>query len=77
MLTCGDAPTAPPSPRDGRCRVLHGAHRRPGRPTLSEPADRRLPWFGEDELGDILEDHGFTRVRITNFGSIQWVRGKR
>jgi hypothetical protein len=57
--------------------VLHGAHRRPGRPTLSEPADRRLPWFGEDELGDILEDHGFTRVRITNFGSIQWVRGKR
>ena len=33
--------------------------------------------FGEDELGDILEDHGFTRVRITNFGSIQWVRGKR
>jgi len=44
---------------------------------LSEPADRRLPWFGEDELGDILEDHGFTRVRITNFGSIQWVRGKR
>jgi SAM-dependent methyltransferase len=33
--------------------------------------------FGEDELGDILEDHGFTRVRITNFGFIQWVRGKR
>ena len=33
--------------------------------------------FGEDELGDILEDHGFTGVRITNFGSIQWVRGKR
>jgi len=33
--------------------------------------------FGEDELGDILEDHGFTSVRTTNFGSIQWVRGKR
>jgi SAM-dependent methyltransferase len=33
--------------------------------------------FGEDELGDILEDQGFTRVRITNFGFIQWVRGKR
>jgi arsenite methyltransferase len=33
--------------------------------------------FGEDELGDILEDRGFTRVRTTNFGSIQWVRGKR
>lgn len=33
--------------------------------------------FGEDELADILEGHGFTSVRITNFGSIQWVRGKR
>jgi arsenite methyltransferase len=33
--------------------------------------------FGEDELGDILEDHGFTSVRTTNFGSIQWVRGRR
>src|SRR5271168_1122007 len=33
--------------------------------------------FGEDDLGDILEDHGFTSVRTTNFGSIQWVRGKR
>jgi SAM-dependent methyltransferase len=33
--------------------------------------------FGEDELGDILEDHGFTSVRTTNFGPIQWVRGKR
>lgn len=33
--------------------------------------------FGEDELGDILEHHGFTSVRTKNFGSIQWVRGKR
>jgi SAM-dependent methyltransferase len=33
--------------------------------------------FGEDELGDILEDQGFTSVRTTNFGPIQWVRGKR
>ena len=43
---------------------------------------RKLPTagahvFGEDELGDILEDHGFTSVRTTNFGSIQWVRGRR
>lgn len=43
---------------------------------------RKLPTagahvFGEDDLGDILEDHDFTRVRTTNFGSIQWVRGQR
>jgi hypothetical protein len=33
--------------------------------------------FGEDEIGDILEDHGFTSVRTKNFGTLQWVRGKR
>jgi arsenite methyltransferase len=33
--------------------------------------------FGDDELGDILEDHGFSRIRTTNFGSLQWVRGQR
>jgi SAM-dependent methyltransferase len=33
--------------------------------------------FGEDELGDILEDHGFVSVRTKSFGTIQWVRGKR
>ena len=33
--------------------------------------------FGEDEIGDILEDHGFTSVRTNNFGPLQWVRGKR
>ena len=33
--------------------------------------------FGEDEMGDILEDHGFTRVRTNNYGPLQWVRGKR
>ena len=43
---------------------------------------RKLPnagahLFGEDELGDILEDHGFVSVRTKNFGTIQWVRGKR
>jgi arsenite methyltransferase len=29
------------------------------------------------QCGDILEDHGFISVRSTNFGTIQWVRGKR
>ncbi len=43
---------------------------------------RKLPkagahLFDEDELGDILEDHGFVSVRTKNFGTIQWVRGKR
>ena len=33
--------------------------------------------FGEDEIGDILEDHGFTSVRTNNVGTLQWVRGKR
>ena len=33
--------------------------------------------FGEDELGDVLEGHGFASVRTKNFGPIQWVRGKR
>ena len=43
---------------------------------------RRLPKFGanvfgEDEIGDILEEHGFVSVRTKNFGTIQWFRGKR
>jgi arsenite methyltransferase len=33
--------------------------------------------FGEDEIGDILEDRGFTGVRTKSVGAIQWVRGKR
>jgi arsenite methyltransferase len=33
--------------------------------------------FGEDELGDILEDHGFVNVRTKNFGTFQRVRAKR
>jgi ubiquinone/menaquinone biosynthesis C-methylase UbiE len=33
--------------------------------------------FGEDELGDILEDNGFVSVRTKNVGTFQWVRGKR
>jgi arsenite methyltransferase len=33
--------------------------------------------FGEDEIGDILEDHGFVSVRTKNVGILQWVRGRR
>jgi ubiquinone/menaquinone biosynthesis C-methylase UbiE len=33
--------------------------------------------FDDDEIGDILEDNGFASVRVKNFGTIQWVRGKR
>ncbi len=33
--------------------------------------------FDEDEVGDILEDHGFTSVRSKNFGPVQWVRAQR
>jgi arsenite methyltransferase len=32
--------------------------------------------FGEDELGDIVEDNGFASVRTKSLGTIQWVRGK-
>lgn len=33
--------------------------------------------FGDDEIGDILEDRGFASVRVTNLGTLQWVRGKK
>ncbi len=33
--------------------------------------------FGEDELGDILEEHGFASVRTKNVGTFQWARGIR
>jgi arsenite methyltransferase len=33
--------------------------------------------FSEDEIGDILEDHGFVSVRTKNVGTFQWVRGRR
>ena len=53
-------------------------------PTLRPPVDlwRALPTggahiFGEDEVGDILERHGFTSVRVKSAGTFQWVRGKR
>ena len=33
--------------------------------------------FGEDEIGDILEDCGLATVRTSRVGTLQWVRGKR
>ncbi len=33
--------------------------------------------FDEDELGDILESHGFASVRTKNFGPLQWLRARR
>jgi SAM-dependent methyltransferase len=33
--------------------------------------------FGEDELGDLLEDLGLVSVRTKSFGNFQWVRAKR
>lgn len=33
--------------------------------------------FGEDEIGDILEGHGFAHVRTKTVGMFQWVRGRR
>ncbi|BBZ46485.1 class I SAM-dependent methyltransferase [Mycobacterium parmense] len=32
--------------------------------------------FDEDEIGDFLEDHGLTSVRVSNFGLLQWVRAR-
>ena len=53
-------------------------------PTVGSTARlwRKLPnggahIFGDDEVGDILEDNGFASVRVKNYGTIQWVRGKR
>ncbi len=33
--------------------------------------------FGDDEIGDILEENGFASVRVRNLGTIQWVRGTK
>lgn len=32
--------------------------------------------FDDDEIGDILEANGFAGVRVNNYGTFQWVRGK-
>jgi SAM-dependent methyltransferase len=39
--------------------------------------NRGLHLFGQDEVGDILENHRFASVRTTTVGTHQWVRGKR
>jgi arsenite methyltransferase len=53
-------------------------------PTLRPPVNlwRALPTggahiFDEDEVGDILEEHGFSSVRVKSVGTFQWVRGQR
>ena len=53
-------------------------------PTFGPAAEfwRKLPtggahFFGEDEIGDILEDHGFVSVRTKHVGTFQRVRAKR
>lgn len=33
--------------------------------------------FGDDEIGDVLEEHGFASVRTKNVGTFQWVRARR
>ena len=33
--------------------------------------------FGDDEIGDILEDNGFASVRVKDVANLQWVRGKK
>ena len=33
--------------------------------------------FGEDEIGDFLEERGFASVRTKTIGTFQWVRAKR
>ncbi|OBI81156.1 methyltransferase domain-containing protein [Mycobacterium sp. E740] len=53
-------------------------------PTVgSLPAPLRLlssggaHFFGEDDLGDLFEQHGFVGVRTKTLGNVQWVRARR
>lgn len=46
-------------------------------PLLSWLPDGGAHPFGEDELGDLLEEVGFASVRSKSVGTIQWVRAKR
>lgn len=60
-----------------------------GRLALMVPTAGRAAWlwqmlpntgahfFGDDEIADILEDHGFVSVRTKYYGTFQWVRAKR
>ena len=46
------------------------------------PLFRLLPdggatFFGEDEIGDILEGLGLAGVRTKSVGTMQWVRARR
>ncbi|WP_207926577.1 class I SAM-dependent methyltransferase [Actinocrispum wychmicini] len=49
--------------------------------TLAERFFRLLPdtggahFFTEDEVADILEQHGLSRLRIRRYGPIQWTQG--
>ena len=59
----------------GRLALMVPTAGRPG------PLSRFFPnagahFFGDDDLGDILEDLGFVSVRTKNAGPLQWVRGR-
>jgi SAM-dependent methyltransferase len=34
-------------------------------------------FFDEDEIADVLEDNGLSRVRVRQAGPVQWVRGQK
>ena len=40
-------------------------------------SDGGARFFGEDEIGDILEDLGLAGVRTKNLATFQWVRARR
>jgi arsenite methyltransferase len=49
---------------------------------LAERLSHLLPnagarFFGEDEIADVLEDHGLTRVRVRHYGPVQWTQGRK
>lgn len=50
---------------------------------MLDPVLRLLPdaggvhFFEEDEVADIVEQHGLTRVRIRHYGPIQWTQGHK
>jgi SAM-dependent methyltransferase len=50
---------------------------------LTEQLFRLIPdaggahFFAEDEVADIVEEHGLSRVRIRRYGPIQWTQGRK
>ncbi|GAB3893079.1 methyltransferase domain-containing protein [Kibdelosporangium lantanae] len=50
---------------------------------LAERLIRLLPdaggahFFTEDEIADVLEKHGITRLRIRHYGPVQWTQGQK